>query len=107
MNDDPYDNFVGKKNTLDCSSSLTSFLDLDEGESCLNPLDWEQHWKGMPEFVQDSNEPFMKILISFREEADYLAFAKLIDQNLSIKTKSIWYPKLDRTQNSLSRWIEE
>ena len=40
-------------------------------------------------------------------EEDYEEFAKLINQNLSEKTKSIWHPKLDRDANSLRRWIEE
>ena len=34
-----------------------------------------------------------------------LDFAKLINQNISNKTKSIWHPALDRTQNSLLRWV--
>ena len=41
----------------------------------------------------------------FRTESDYKDFAKLINQNISNKTKSIWHPALDRTQNSLLRWV--
>ena len=45
--------------------------------------------------------------VNFRNEEDYLAFAKLIDQALTDKSKSIWYPKLDVEENSLNRWIVE
>ena len=68
---------------------------------------WKKHWVGMPEFIQENNPPYKRIIISFRNEDDYNEFAKLVDQNLSDKTKSIWYPKLDREANSLLRWVEE
>ena len=64
-------------------------------------------WKGMPEFVNNDNLPYKSIKISFRNEEDYQEFAKLIEQNLTEKTKSIWYPKLEIDDNMLKRWIEE
>jgi len=100
-----YENCIGKvvpleepENTAD-----TLFEGWDEDDEA----EWKKHWKGMPEFVQEDNAPYMKIYVSFRNEDDYNAFAKLVDQNLSKKTKSIWYPKLDRSANFLKRWIEE
>jgi len=68
---------------------------------------WEKYWVGMPEFKQEENPPFKRLTISFRNEDDYNAFAKLIGQNLTDKSKSIWYPKLEIEDNSLCRWIEE
>jgi hypothetical protein len=69
--------------------------------------EWRKYWKGMPEFVQEDNPPYKKIIVSFRNEEDYEEFAKLISQKLTDKTKSIWYPKLDIDDNALKRWIEE
>ena len=43
----------------------------------------------------------------FRNKEDYEEFAKLIGQPLTKKTKSTWFPRLDRTANSLLRWVEE
>lgn len=87
---------------------IFDFMDLsDEEREQLNDHDWKKHWKGMPEFEQEDNPPHMKIFVSFRNEADYQEFAKLVDQNLTDKTKSIWYPKLEIDNNSLKRWIEE
>ena len=52
----------------------------------------EDEWVGMPEFVQPKSEPYKTLNIRFETEADYDAFAKLIDQKLTINTKSIWFP---------------
>ena len=41
-------------------------------------------------------------------EADYQEFANIIGQrNLSHRTKSIWYPVLDKKAHSLMRYIDE
>jgi len=61
----------------------------------------------MPTFDQNDNPPWKQLYVNFRNEEDYNAFAKLIDQALSEKSKSIWYPKLDIEENSLNRWIVE
>jgi hypothetical protein len=61
----------------------------------------------MPTFDQNDNPPWKQLYVNFRNEEDYQAFAKLIDQALSDKSKSIWYPKLDIEENSLNRWIVE
>ena len=68
---------------------------------------WKKYWKGMPAYDQDDNPPWKQIYLNFRNEQDYNDFAKLIGQNLSDKTKSIWFPKLDIEENSLHRWIVE
>lgn len=68
---------------------------------------WKKYWVGMPEFVQEDNPAYKKLIISFRTKEDYEEFAKIIGQKLTEKTKSIWHPKLDRDENTLKRWIEE
>jgi hypothetical protein len=102
----PYDNCIGVVNKLESPGTLADFLEIEEGTE-QNDKEWKKHWVGMPEFTQEDNPPYKKIYVNFRNEEDYEAFAKLIDQNLSEKTKSIWYPKLDREENALLRWIEE
>lgn len=89
---------------------IFDFMDLSEEEKeqiVDDEHDWEEHWVGMPEFVQKDNPPFKSIFLHFRSQEDYKAFAKLIGQNLTEKTKSIWYPKLEIDDNMLKRWIEE
>ena len=64
-------------------------------------------WHNMPEFVQDKKEPFSKIIIRFETLEDLTEFAKKIDQKLTPKTKSIWYPyKPHRSGAYKRRWID-
>ena len=72
------------------------------------PVDkeWKKLWVGMPEYKQEENEPYFKITMKFRDAEAYESFGKLISQNLSVDTTSIWYPKLDRDANARKRWIE-
>jgi len=101
-----YESCIGVRDT-------TQALTLEDiiGEEIPDPVDstpdWKKHWKGMPDFDQKNNPPYKQIYLNFRNKEDYDEFAKLVNQNLSEKTKSIWYPKLDREENALMRWIEE
>ncbi|MBC8552225.1 MAG: ParB N-terminal domain-containing protein [Candidatus Brocadiales bacterium] len=58
-----------------------------------NVNDPDKEWDGMPEYQHDDQTPFKQILVSFRNEADLKAFAKLVEQNVMVTTKSIWYPR--------------
>jgi hypothetical protein len=68
---------------------------------------FKKYWKGMPTFDQNDNPPWKQIYVNFRNKEDYETFAKLVEQDLTDKSKSIWYPKLDIEENSLHRWIVE
>ena len=100
-----YDNFMDQMNEEPDAPVLVDMLGEDPEE--IFQKEWQKHWKGMPEFEQEENKPYKTIYVHFRTKEDYDEFAKLIDQNLSKKTKSIWHPHLERTANSLMRWIEE
>ena len=76
-------------------------------ETVVDPDHWTEHWKGMPEYKQDDNGPWKTIKMHFRNEEDFKEFSKLTGNNLSKKTKSAWYPKLEITKNALLRWIED
>jgi hypothetical protein len=99
-----YENCLDVKEFED--GTLSAFL----GEEAVRDIEeklWKKHWVGMPEFVQEDNPPYKRIIVSFRTKEDYEEFATMIGQNLSEKTKSIWHPKLDREANSLLRWVED
>jgi hypothetical protein len=89
----------------DPTNDLTAFL----GEEPELPQsdNWREHWKGMPEFVQENKEPFKKINVCFQTKEDFLAFRELLNQPMTEKTKTIWYPPFDREKNSLFSWIED
>jgi hypothetical protein len=49
-------------------------------------------WVGMPEFKQEKKTPFKEIIVRFDSLQDYEEFQALINQKLTVKTKSIWHP---------------
>jgi hypothetical protein len=59
-------------------------------------------WKDMPEFVQN-DQVFRKIAVSFNTQEDVDAFAKLIGQEITDKTRFIWYPRAERLEQSTFR----
>ena len=69
--------------------TLQSFFNLDDFSK------WKKEWIGMPEFVQEDLDPIQQIIVSFATKEDIEEFAKLIDQKLTRKTQSVWYPKAE------------
>ena len=72
-----------------------------------NQEEWKEHWKNMPEFKQEKERPFSKIIIRFETEEDLNEFSEMIGQKLTPKTKSIWHPKLIRGKNQHKRYVDE
>ena len=87
----------------DTTSDLSAFL----GEDEVMTDNWRDHWKGMPEFVQEDNKPYKKINVCFQTKEDVEAFRALMQQPITDKTKTIWYPPFDREKNSLFTWVED
>jgi hypothetical protein len=106
-----YESLIGYKEKTGEPASVLDFMDLDESERLSaeqrDDVEWKKHWVGMPEFVQEDNPAYKKLIVSFRNKEDYEEFAKLIGQPLTEKTKTIWHPRLDREANSLLRWVVE
>ena len=68
---------------------------------------WKKEWQDMPEFIQDDLLPVKQLIISFDNYEDYFKFGKLIDQNLTKQTKSVWHPKIKKTTFSDKRYIQD
>ena len=68
---------------------------------------WQKEWHDMPEFIQENKEPIKQLIVSFETFKDYQDFAKLIGQNLTSKTRSVWFPKaiIDRIVDK--KYIDE
>ena len=56
----------------------------------------ETEWRGMPDFNQPENGAVRQIIVSFYKSEDVEVFAKLLNQNITKKTKSIWFPARDK-----------
>ena len=73
-----------------------------------NTEDWKKEWLGMPEFIQEkSDKPFTQITIRFKNQEDLKEFSNLINQNLTKKTKSIWFPQIERGLSANKIYINE
>lgn len=53
---------------------------------------WREHWQGMPEFVQEKQEPFATLILRVETEDDLRELSARLGQKLTPKTKSIWFP---------------
>jgi hypothetical protein len=54
---------------------------------------WRKEWEGMPEYEMGNTEPFQKITISFKNREDVKKFSELIQQRITSKTDTLWFPK--------------
>lgn len=55
----------------------------------------EDEWKDMPEY-EDHDPFYRKIIVNFDCEEHVQAFAKLLNQEITTNTKSIWFPYKER-----------
>jgi hypothetical protein len=75
---------------FDFSSTNISFVDMINTEK--NKIDFNEEWKGMPEFQQE-NLLGLQLIVHFKTEKDKFDFVKLIGQKITDKTKFIWWPQ--------------
>lgn len=68
---------------------------------------WRDEWKGMPEFEMVDNAPSQSIIVNFQTKEDREEFSKLIDQKLTYKTKSVWYPKKQDLPPKYFKYVNE
>lgn len=59
------------------------------------PKEWENHWKGMPEYEQKDLMPWQTIKVHFRNMQDRKEFATRMGQQVTDKTQFMWYPKAE------------
>ena len=53
-------------------------------------------WAGMPEFDQQDESAFRTIKVHFATREAVEAFAALVNQSVTEKTKFLWYPEAER-----------
>lgn len=63
--------------------------DIDGGTTNIN-----EEWKGMPEFTQEDKTAHKTVALHFHDQKAVEKFAKLIDQKITDKTRTIWYPTM-------------
>jgi len=69
--------------------------------------EWQKEWHQMPEFLQENTEPIQQIIVSFQTYHHVKLFGELMNQNVSAKTKSLWYPKKETAPPSMFLYVDE
>ena len=54
--------------------------------------DFPDEWDGMPEFIQEDLSPWHQINVRFRNQEDFNEFCKKMEQTITPKQKSLWFP---------------
>jgi hypothetical protein len=67
-------------------------LNVDVFDFDYEPGFYELHWQNMPEFHQPDSGAARQITHYFKSDKEVQAFAKLIDQNITKQTNSVWFP---------------
>ena len=57
-------------------------------------IDYDKLWQGMPEFEQEELKAAGTVKVHFQTDGDRQAFAELVGQEVTDKTKFIWFPEL-------------
>ena len=67
--------------------------------------EWKSHWKGMPSFIQEECESYKSVWVKIRTDKDLEKFAELTDNSFTEKTKFVHFPRKDKANNLVKRWI--
>lgn len=66
----------------------------------------DKEWEGLPKFTNEKNTPYKKIIMTFFNQDDVDAFAKLIDQKITDRTKTMYYPAIPRP-TVYNFWVDD
>jgi hypothetical protein len=53
---------------------------------------WEEHWQGMPEYINNDSSPYKSIVVHFKSKKEMDEFSKIIGYKIKLSTKYIWFP---------------
>lgn len=93
---------------LDFDIGLIGFSDL-EINSLFNtePDNPADHWTGMPDFNQEDQNGFHRMVIHFETAQDLQDFARLVGQKITDKTKYMWFPEHHRDEVADKAYISD
>lgn len=67
---------------------------------------WRREWNGMPEFDMKDLTSRKRLIVHFATLGDMQAFAELVEQKLTPKTQSIWFPPAEIGRYANKRYIQ-
>jgi hypothetical protein len=68
---------------------------------------FREEWRDMPEFVQEDLTPYRVINVRFRNQEDVDAFEKLMEQKITEKQKTLWFPYAEPRRAAHLRYVDE
>ncbi len=63
-------------------------------------------WEGMPEFQQEKQEAYATIIVRVPDAESLDKLSEALDQKLTPKTKSVWFPKLIKGLNRGKMYVD-
>jgi len=93
--------------TLEIERLMTQFYVPKEAETRTPTEVVAGEWVGMPEFIQEDLSPVRTLYVHFATHEDVEAFAELVGQTLTPKTRYIWYPKAEVLIANDKRYADE
>jgi len=64
----------------------------------------EDEWQGMPEYDNEDKTGFRRLIVHFGTQKAIDEFSKLVQQGITDKTKSIWFPFLENEKEFDKRY---
>lgn len=93
---------------LNFDISLIGFSDLEiNGLLNTEPDNPSDHWVGMPDFKQEDQNGFHRMVVHFETAQDLQDFAGLVGQKLTDKTKYMWFPEHHRDEVADKAYISD
>jgi hypothetical protein len=91
--------------------ALTGFepfeLDAMSAVPDMTPRDPNALWEGMPEFTHEDQTSLHKVIVHLASAEALRAFAGVVGQTITEKTRAIWYPAAERGTYADKRWVGE
>jgi len=75
--------------------ALTGFNEAEIAEYLTVNTESLEHWGGMPEFTREDKTAFLSFRIHFKDQAAVDSFAELVGQNITDKTRYLWFPYIE------------
>ena len=65
-----------------------------------------EHWQGMPEYDTTDKTAFRTLPVHFKDQAAVDAFAALVSQKLTDRTRSLWFPQIEIETTAEKRYAD-
>lgn len=68
---------------------------------------FREEWQNMPEYVQEDLTPYRVLNVRFRSAEDVAEFERLMNQRITEKQKTLWFPYAEPRKASIYRYVDE